>query len=571
MPSEEFHGSANAAGTVPTGSLCNSFKVARVAACSGAVPCRDASPARDSSEEAVSCSICSECIALVADGFCACCGRACGSQSPSTSSTCASRCSAPSESSVASVPVANAQKRQRETDQAASCASSAAAGGGGSSGLSRASGSPLSSPEQNMRSAATSVGAASGSALPTGGASPQGGTPQSPLDASRSLVRDLGTFPSWWLQKRERFLEQQRRLVAALPSISPVTFTEDQKDILEALKGLGYRVVGEHAREALEDFVSRYDSFVFDVDGVLLMGTQRLAGVADALQALRQRGKRLMFVTNSASKSRQICVDLLTKVGIEAYPEEVICSSYAAAQYVRTTHPDVKKVMIIGEKGLELEFREAGIEIVRAETHAQQPPGAAADSSPLSIRSEADFAALAETLDPAVGAVAIGWDRDLTFAKLCLASLYLQRDDGALPFIAANRDAFDVIRGAKMPANGAGVVALELCSSRQAFCVGKPSVWLAQFLLSKYRLEPRRTLVCGDRLDTDIAFGKNAGADTCVVFTGCTTVEDLAAMPPTHAAAPTFVIPHIGVLQALKNENEATGEEAATRQNGDSA
>ncbi|CBZ51167.1 putative 4-nitrophenylphosphatase [Neospora caninum Liverpool] len=369
-----------------------------------------------------------------------------------------------------------------------------------------------------------------------------------------SVPQDSSTparvFPSWWLQQREHLLDQQRRLASSLPSIHPAAFVDQQQDSLDALTRHGYRVIAGSASDPLADFVDRYDTFLFDVDGVLVMGGQQFAGAPSALQALRQKGKRVIFFTNGASKSRRTCVALLRKAGFEAREEEMICTSYAAAQYMRLTHPHVEKVMVIGEKGLQEEFEAAGMAAVTADAHALAPGSAA--PSPLAISSERDFLNMAQALDPSVGAVVVGWDRQLSYAKLCLASLYLQRDNGALPFIAANRDAYDVIGGAKMPANGAAVAALELCSSRQAVCVGKPSPWLVQFLFNKFNLDPRRTIVCGDRLDTDIAFGKCAGIDTCLVLTGCTTVEDLVGMPANHASAPTVVLPHVGVLQTLK-------------------
>ncbi|ESS33869.1 HAD hydrolase, family IIA protein [Toxoplasma gondii VEG] len=505
----------------------------RTAVLTGSVTFREVprAGAEATSNGVVTC-ICSECVTRLTDGCCARCGRECVSAATSTVS-----------------PAKRARKELRPEDAALSATAGPCSNGN------------CIQPCEYAKSAL--VAACSGSSEKI----TQSASAQVPANCGETAKSGKNTFPAWWSEQREQLLGQQRRLASALPSIHPTAFTAEQAESLDALTRHGYRVISGATAEPFADFVDRYDNFIFDVDGVLVMGSQQFAGAPAALQALRQRGKRVIFFTNGASKSRRTCVALLRKAGFEAHEDEMICTSYAAAEYMRLTHPHVKKVMVIGECGLKEEFREAGMVAVTAEEHASSPD---APSPAPSISSERDFLDLTRALDPSVGAVVVGWDRQLSYVKLCLASLYLQRNNGALPFIAANRDAYDVIGGAKMPANGAAVAALELCSSRQAVCVGKPSAWLVQFLFSKYNLDPSRTVVCGDRLDTDIAFGKCAGIDSCVVLTGCTTVEHLVGMPPTHPSAPTVVLPHVGLLQTLKYaDTSKAGVVAERMQNGD--
>ncbi|PHJ19453.1 had family iia protein [Cystoisospora suis] len=475
-----------------------------------------------------------------------------------------------------------------------------------------------------------------------------------------------------WFQEKCLCIESlSTELSRQLPQISPSRFVEKQREYLSFLKDHAHlssctSKILLSQEDYQKDFLDHYENFIFDIDGVLLMGKQSYTGISNTLQLLRLRKKTILFVTNSASKSRRICAKVLTDAGIQAYEHEIVTASYAAAQYIRETYPDVKKVFMIGEEGLKEELNLAEIQVVSLDTHPLPTSQTSGVSTPqqqqqsrtpnthssssscdgrgvISIESEADFRSVSGCLDPSIGAVVVGWDRRLSFSKLCLASLYLQRkienskhissssrenSDGFLPFIAANRDSYDMVEAYKIPANGAAVSYLEAASTRKATCVGKPSEWLARWLVSRHLPSPssseeeaeeedqpildrsnhsnsardgndslkeqqtslqasckqngvaknrkkkkkggveenkrnlKKTVVCGDRLDTDIELGHVMNVDTCLVLTGCTNLDvflkDLIfpqlqtskrdKKKHSNASFPTLVLPHLGIL-----------------------
>ena len=286
----------------------------------------------------------------------------------------------------------------------------------------------------------------------------------------------------------------------------------------------------------------KYDAFLFDCDGVLWRGAELLPGSARTLALLRARGKRVFFVTNNSSKSRAEYVNKFTKLSIPVDVSEIIPSSWAAAEYLRVERPDVKKAFVIGCQGLVDELALVGIDAIC---------GADKEYATRIYATEADF--LAVDADPDVGAVVCGWDLTFNYAKLCLASLHLQKNPGAA-FVATNKDAFDKLADRNVPGNGCAVAAVEQSVGRMAVTVGKPSQWLVDRLLTMHGLDPRRTVVVGDRLDTDIQLGVVGDCDTVLVGTGCTStvealvVEEEEGGPGKGRGLPTYLLSHVGAL-----------------------
>jgi 4-nitrophenyl phosphatase len=257
------------------------------------------------------------------------------------------------------------------------------------------------------------------------------------------------------------------------------------------------------------------------------------------LALLRAQGKRVFFVTNNSSKSRAQYMDKFKKLQIPVSLEELVPSSWAAAEYLNARHPEVKKAFVIGSQGLVDELALVGIESVC---------GADPSYATKIFASESEF--LAAEADPEVGAVVCGWDLTFNYAKLCLASLHLQKNSDVV-FVATNKDAFDKLADRNVPGNGCAVAALEQSVGRAAITVGKPSPWLVERLVSKHKLDPKRTLMVGDRLDTDIQLGVVGGTGSMLVGTGCTsTVEALEEWVRVEGAdaLPTYLLSHVGAL-----------------------
>jgi phosphoglycolate phosphatase len=286
--------------------------------------------------------------------------------------------------------------------------------------------------------------------------------------------------------------------------------------------------------------LAQIDTLVLDCDGVLWRGTDLLAHARAALAHFRAQGKRLLFLTNNASKSRRQYVSKFASLGIEAAPHEIVAASYCAAAYLQSIGFR-GKVLLVSDSGVSDELDQAGIQYVTL------PP-----SSPQPVTLE-EIKNL--TLDPEIRAVVIGYDAGFDYRKIVVASAYVR--DPSILFIGTNPDGADSVGNDRfMPGTGCLIAAVEAGSGgRRAFIVGKGGDWLFPFLAAEYVLDPARTAIVGDRLDTDIFTGRQGGLMTFLPLTGISQVADVRSAPPE--GRPQYVMHCLGVLAGLGNDHEA--------------
>ncbi len=288
------------------------------------------------------------------------------------------------------------------------------------------------------------------------------------------------------------------------------------------------------------------DTVLLDCDGVLWNGDTVIDGAREALASFRAAGKRLLFITNNSTKSREMAAEKFRKLEIEGVEaEDIITSGYSAAQYLvahewRT--PARFSAMVVGSAGITDELALASVHAVTPEPESEHAPG--------SISTTVDAATFASwDLDPQIGAVVVGMDTSLNYRRLARDALALQ--DPECLFVATNMDAADNVGGAErlrlMPGAGAAVGALRGCTGREPVNCGKGGAWILQMMRQEFSLVPHKTLMVGDRLDTDIAFGLAAGMRTALPLTGVTTAQMLADLP-AGAMRPDFVLPSIASI-----------------------
>jgi len=233
------------------------------------------------------------------------------------------------------------------------------------------------------------------------------------------------------------------------------------------------------------------NTIVFDMDGVLYIGSRLVPGTSGVLAHLRTRRLRIGFCSNNSSKSRRDYVEKLAAMGIESEEKEIVNSAFATAMYLKENNRIPCRVYVIGGKGLLAELSAAGAEI--------------ADSG-----------------GPGVDFVVVGFDKDFTYNKLMEGFRALQ--NGA-EFIATNRDATLPLEDGIHPGSGSMVAALETAIGRSPLVIGKPSPYSLLRLVEQLDGEPATTMMVGDRLETDILAGKEAGMMTTLVLTGVSTRE----------------------------------------------
>ncbi|MCI4065520.1 HAD-IIA family hydrolase [Micromonospora sp. R77] len=253
-----------------------------------------------------------------------------------------------------------------------------------------------------------------------------------------------------------------------------------------------------------ERLVDGYTLVVFDLDGVIYLIDRPIPGAVEAVGRLHAEGRAVAYATNNASRRSSEVAELLTGMGVPARPEEVLTSAAAAAQLLRDALPAGAPVLVVGAEALRAEISAVGLR-----------PVTLADEEP---------AAVVQGYGPQVGWV------DLAEASVAVRA-------GA-PWYATNTDRTLPSGRGPLPGNGSLVAVLRTALDREPdVVVGKPEP--ALFATAARRADGGRTLVVGDRLDTDIEGARRAGLDSLLVLTGVSDVPELLAAP--QARRPTYV------------------------------
>jgi phosphoglycolate/pyridoxal phosphate phosphatase family enzyme len=281
----------------------------------------------------------------------------------------------------------------------------------------------------------------------------------------------------------------------------------------------------------------RLHVLVCDCDGVLFAHGTALPGVPETINACKRAGKRVIFVTNSATQSRRSLAGKLTQLGFDGVVEsDCVTSASASAAYLERHHPTVRSAYVVGQQGLFDELKLVGIRALGE-----------LDTGGMQALVDERFA---DALPGEVDAVVVGMQMEaLCYQRLAKAAAYAR--DRSRPFIATNGDQnWPGGVGVLLPAGGAMVAFVAYAAERAPdVTVGKPSRDLAQLLVAQYGLDPATTLMIGDRCNTDIAFGKSVGMWTLLVLTGCHTLDDVRSAPAD--SVPDFVAPSLAALAAL--------------------
>lgn len=269
---------------------------------------------------------------------------------------------------------------------------------------------------------------------------------------------------------------------------------------------------------AIKEFIDKFDTFLFDCDGVLWSGDHVYEGIPETLELLKSKGKRTVFVTNNSTKSRQDYVKKLAGMNIQCTPDDVFGSSYSASIYISRIlklPAGKNKVFAIGESGMEQELAAENVPFIGG-----------TDANLRRDITPEDFENMANgsMLDPEVGVVLCGLDFHINYLKLSLGLHYLRR--GAV-FLATNIDSTlpmhkDLFLGA-----GSCMIPLSYAVGREPLALGKPSQAMMDAVEGKFQLDRSKTCMVGDRLNTDIKFGiEGKLGGTLHVLTGVNSKED---------------------------------------------
>lgn len=238
-----------------------------------------------------------------------------------------------------------------------------------------------------------------------------------------------------------------------------------------------------------------------DCDGVLWIYSNVLENSPEVINKFVSLKKKIFFVTNNSTKTRDEFLQKALSMNYNVDRESVLSTSYLVAQYLAAQNFQ-KKAYIVGSAGIAKELDAVGI--------------AHTDVGPDVLKTNiADLVASDFKPDADVGAVIVGFDEHFSFPKMFKAATYLNNPD--VLFIATNTDERFPMPNFVVPGTGSIVRSVETCAERKAFVIGKPNPYICNLLTTKYGIDPSRTLMIGDRCNTDILLGKNCGFYTLLV------------------------------------------------------
>jgi len=247
--------------------------------------------------------------------------------------------------------------------------------------------------------------------------------------------------------------------------------------------------------------------FIFDLDGTVYLGDKLIDGASEAIRTLRERGDKVVFLSNKPIATRQSYAHKLTKMGIPTSVQDVLNSSLILARYLQKVCQPGDKVLVIGEEPIRDELRDHGIAI---------------SDNPQEVR----YAVLS-------------WDRRFTYDKL--NNLYQAVVRGAT-VIASNPDRTCPMEDGQIPDTGALIGALEGATGKPIdLVVGKPSRIAAEAAVQHLGLDYADCYMVGDRLETDIKMGNENGMNSVLVLTGISTRE----MAETSEYRPRYILESI--------------------------
>ncbi|RKO94743.1 N-acetylglucosamine-6-phosphate deacetylase, partial [Blyttiomyces helicus] len=237
--------------------------------------------------------------------------------------------------------------------------------------------------------------------------------------------------------------------------------------------------------------IAKKSAFIIDMDGVIYHGDRLLPGVPEFVDWLKRENKKFLFLTNSSDKTPALLSKKLERLGIEVDEVHFYTSALCTAQFLAKQHPN-GSAFCIGEIGLITALEEVGFTIT--------------DETP-------DYVVIGETSRP-----------ELYNYTTIQKAVNLVR--GGAKLIGTNVDVVDKVEDGFAPACGSLAAPVEAATGVKTYYLGKPNPLMmasAQQRLGSLRSE---TVIIGDRMDTDMIGGLEAGIDTLLVLSGVTSLEE---------------------------------------------
>lgn len=256
----------------------------------------------------------------------------------------------------------------------------------------------------------------------------------------------------------------------------------------------------------IKDYISPFDEkqllercskirhVALDMDGTIYMGSTLFPWTLGFLKTLRDNGINYSFLTNNPTRSVADYLKKLSGLGIHATEDEVYTTAVATIDYLKQNFPSAKRLFVLGTPSMTAEFEEAGFEMTKDDP--QDVPDV----------------------------LVVAFDTTLEYKRLCRASWWASQ---GLPYIATNPDRVcPTDQPVILVDCGSMCKCIEHATGRNPdVVIGKPNPDMLTCIMAKYGYKPDEVAMCGDRIYTDVATARNAGALGVLVLSGETTLQ----------------------------------------------
>lgn len=228
---------------------------------------------------------------------------------------------------------------------------------------------------------------------------------------------------------------------------------------------------------------------MLDMDGTVYLGGEAIEGAADFIERLNHANIPYAFITNNSSHTRDFYFNRLKKMGFQVKENDVITSVTATAKYLQKRCPEAR-VFLLASPEVTNEFRDYGINVT--------------DDDP--------------------DTVLLTFDRTITYEKLNRAYHLII---GGAELIATHPDDFCPTEGSYDVDIGPFIRMFESLTGIKATVIGKPNRLMLDMAADVMDVDPKKTMMIGDRLYTDIKMAQDAGIRSILVLSGETSESDL--------------------------------------------
>jgi NagD protein len=235
------------------------------------------------------------------------------------------------------------------------------------------------------------------------------------------------------------------------------------------------------------------ECWLTDMDGVLVHEGEALPGAAEFLQRLVDRERRFLVLTNNSIYTPRDLAARLNRAGLHVPEASIWTSALATADFLSDQMPG-GSAYVIGEAGMTTALHDAGYTLT--------------DADP-------DYVVLGET-------------RTYSFTAITTAIRLIEK--GAR-FIASNPDPSGPSPEGPLPATGAVAALISRATGKDPYFIGKPNPMMFRSAMNRIEAHSENTAMIGDRMDTDVVAGIEAGLETVLVLTGSTRRDDVERYP----------------------------------------